>query len=291
MRTEIASPRRILNAHKQRDMMIGSIPKSGTYSRDFPTATPTLEKFGLKFSNGGAHISRTMMLAELESVLVAVPVGSFARDFRDAILVRNVLAKTTESTRRESLRRLRELYGLDESISIFALLRKLNAIDPPSLPLLAVQVVWARDPLFRATTQPILDSTEGSRIEAARLAEALDDAFPGQYSEGSRNGVARHAASSWTQSGHLKGRAKKIRARVKPSHAAITLAMFLGNATGFHGSAVFSNPWCRLLDLTADEARRRALDAPRAGLLNLRAIGEVVELSFPLFREFLPELP
>lgn len=271
--------------------MIGSIPKSGIYSRDFPAATPTLERYGLKFSDGGAHISRTMMLAELESVLAAVPVGSLASDYRDAILVRNVLAKTTESTRQKSLRHLRELYALDESVSIFALLRKLNAVDPPSLPLLAVQVVWARDPLFRATTQPILDSTESNRIETARLAEAVEEVFPGQYSEGSRNGIARHAASSWTQSGHLKGRAKKIRTRVKPSTTAITLAMFLGNATGFHGSAVFSNPWCRLLDLTADEARRRSLDAHRAGLLNLRAIGEVVELSFPLFREFLPELP
>ena len=48
--------------------------------------------------------------------------------------------------------------------------------------------------------------------------------------------------------------------------------MFLGQAAGFHGPAVFSNPWCRLLDLTADQARTRARDAHRAGLLNLRAV-------------------
>lgn len=256
----------------------------------FPTATPALEKLGLKFSSGGSHISRTMMLAELESVLVSVPSGSNAADYRDAILMRNVLAKTTESTRQKSLRHLRELYALDESVSIFALLRKLNTVDPASLPLLAVQVAWARDPLFRATTAPILDATEGTRVETACLSQAVEEVFPNQYSEVSRNAVARHAASSWTQSGHLVGRAKKIRSRVKPSPVAITLAMFLGNGAGFHGPAIFSNPWCRLLDLTADQSRTRALEAHRAGLLNLRAVGEVVELSFPLFPEFLPEL-
>lgn len=266
------------------------ISSAGRATLGFPVATPALEKLGLKFSSGGSHISRTMMLAELESVLATVPAGSSASDYRDAILVRNVLAKTTESTRQKSLRHLRELYALDEFVPIFGLLRRLNGIDPASLPLLAVQVAWARDPLFRATTAPILDSTEGARVETASLSQAIDEAFPNQYSELNRNKVARNAASSWTQSGHLAGRTKKIRARVKQSPAATTMAMFLGTMAGYHGPSVFSNPWCRLLDLPADQARSRALDAHRAGLLNLRAISEVVELSFPLFAEFLPEV-
>ena len=67
---------------------------------------------------------------------------------------------------------------------------------------------------------------------------------------------------------------------------AVTLALFLGNAAGYHGAAVFSNPWCRLLDLNPDRAKSMAFEAHRAGLLNLRAVGEVVELSFPMFAEF-----
>ena len=137
------------------------ISNSGWTTLGFPVASPALEEFGLKFTAGGAHISRTMMLIELESVLVTVPSGSSASDYRDAILARNVLAKTTESTRQESFRHLREFYALDESVPIFALLRKLNTFDPKSLPWLAVQVAWARDPLFRATTAPILGASEG----------------------------------------------------------------------------------------------------------------------------------
>ena len=262
------------------------MPASNLSSPNFPNPSLALEKFGLKFSSGGAHISRTMMLEELELALVAVSIGSGTADYREAILDRNVLGKNTDSTRKESLRRLRELYALDEAKPIFGLLRKLYAIDPKSLPLLALQVAWARDPLFRATTAPVIDAAEGDRVETDSLAQAFDAAFPGQYSELSRGQTARHAASSWTQSGHLSGRAKKTRQRVKPSVAAVTMAFFLGDIAGYHGAAVFSNPWCRLLDLNAERARTIGQEAHRAGLINLRAIGEVVELRFPLFAEF-----
>src|SRR5258708_30689465 len=160
---------------------------SGFSPLGFPAASPALETFGLKFSSGGAHISRTMMLTELGAVLANVPQGSGAADYRDAILARNVLGKTTDSTRRESLRRLRELYALDEATPIFGLLRKLQAIDVASLPLLAVQAAWGRDPLLRATTLPIVDAAEGERVETATLAKPFEATVPGQYSELIRN--------------------------------------------------------------------------------------------------------
>jgi len=262
------------------------VPASNLSPISFPAASPALETFGFKFSSGGAHISRTMMLAELVVILAAVPLGSGAADYREAILDRNVLGKNTDSTRKESLRRLRELYALDEAKPIFGFLRKLHAIDTASLPILALQVAWARDPLLRATTPPVMEASEGERVETTSLALAFEATFPNQYSELSRNQTARHAASSWTQSGHLVGRAKKTRQRIKPTVVAVTMALFFGEIAGYHGAAVFSNPWCRLLDLNADRARSIGQEAHRAGLLNLRAVGEVVEMSFPLLAEF-----
>lgn len=231
------------------------------------------------------------MLAELGTVLAHVPQGSSVADYREAILQRNVLGKTTDSTRKESLRRLRELYALDEATPIFALLRKLHAIDVSSLPLLALQVAWARDPLLRATTPALLDVSEGERVETGSLAQAVEDAFPDQYSEKSRNQTARHAASTWTQSGHLAGRVKKTRQRAKPTVSAVALAFILGDVAGYHGAAVFANPWCRLLDLNPDRARALGFESHRAGLIDQRAVGEVVELSFPLFADLLDKLP
>jgi len=252
----------------------------------FPSASLTLEAFGLKFSAGGAHISRTMMLAELESLLRAVPLGSSAVDYQQAILQRNVLDKATDSTRKESLRRLRELYALDEAKPIFGLLRKVHDIDHLSLPLLALLVAWARDPLFRATTQPVISAAVGDQVSTDSLAQAFESAFPKRYSELSRNQTARHAASSWTQSGHLAGRMNKVRQVVKAGVTAVTMALFLGDISGYYGAAVFSNPWCRLLDLSPDRARVMGMEAHRAGLINLRSVGEVVELTFPLLANF-----
>src|SRR5215207_1198030 len=113
---------------------------TGLSALGFPSGSPSLETFGLKFSSGGAHISRTLMVAELRAVLSNVPRGSSAADYREAIVQRNVLGKTTDSTQKESLRRLRELYALDEGRPIFEALRNLQGVDPRSLALLAIQV-------------------------------------------------------------------------------------------------------------------------------------------------------
>jgi hypothetical protein len=256
------------------------------HSLGFRAASPALEKFGYKFSAGGAHISRTMMIQEIGTILADLSSGSGTVDYRDAILQRNILSKSTDSTRQKSLRHLRELYALDESSPIFGLFRKLYAMDAASLPLLAVQVAWARDPLLRATTLPVIDASEGELVETISLAQAVEWAFPNHYSELNQNKIARNAASTWTQSGHLSGRFKKIRHQINPTSVSVAMALFLGDVAGYRGAEVFSNPWCRLLDLNRDRARALGLEAHRAGLINLRAIGEVVELTFPLFAEF-----
>src|SRR5258706_12199355 len=130
----------------------------------FPLPSPVLEAFGFKFSSGGGHISRTMMLSELEAVLTNVPQGSGTADYREAIVERNILGKTTDSTRQKSLRHLRELYALDEAVPIFGLLRRLYATDATSLNLLAVLFAWAHHPPLRAATQPLTDGTAGAPV-------------------------------------------------------------------------------------------------------------------------------
>jgi hypothetical protein len=227
-----------------------------------------------------------MMLVELAALLERVPLGSVPAVYREAILQRNVLGKSTDSTKQKSLRHLRELYALDEQVLLFGSLRRLYALDPTSLPLLALQVAWSRDPLLRATTPPVASAAEGARVATELLARTVTDAFPGQYSGLNANKVARNAASSWTQSGHLSGRATKTRQRVKPTPVAATMALLLGKAAGHHGPSVFTSAWCRLLDLSSSGARTLGFEAHRAGLLDLHAMGEVVEISFPRFPEF-----
>jgi hypothetical protein len=77
-----------------------------------------------------------MMLQELEVVLAAVPASSTVAQYRSAILDKNVLGKTTDSTRLKTQRHLRELYALDEQIPIFSALRSLNELSSGSVSIL-----------------------------------------------------------------------------------------------------------------------------------------------------------
>jgi len=246
-----------------------------------------LEFFGFKLSPGGAHISRTMMLQEVTLLLSAVPPKSSAQEYRKAVLDENVTRKATVTTRAKTFRHLRELYGLSETIPLFAIYRELVTFDPSSATLLSFLVAWTRDPLLRGTTPAILGATFGSDVSGEQIQRALQESFPHQYSALNIGKVSRNAASSWTQSGHLTGRAKKMRQRVQPGPAAVALSLLLGHVKGLRGEQLLSSIWCRLLDLNTTEVRSLAAQAHREDLLTMRAVGSVVEVDFPRFNQFL----
>jgi len=252
-----------------------------------PENQSQLEAFGFKFTEGGAHTSRTIMLKEITRLFSSAGIDATDEDYRRLVVVENILGKGTETTRIESLRRLRELYALSHKVPIFAVYRALMKFDPQSAALLSLLITWARDTLLRATTPAILNAAVGVRVTGDDFQQALIEAYPHQYSAKNPAKVARNAASSWTQSGHLTGRTHKIRSRVEPRPTTITFALILGYVGGVAGAQLFSSVWCRLLDLNATEARSLAEQAHRQELLTLRALGSVVEITFPRFQQLL----
>ena len=91
--------------------------------------------------------------------------------------------------------------------------------------------------------------------------------------------VARNAASSWAQSGHMEGRVRKIRRRVVATPGAAAMALWLGEMEGRAGLSLLDSDWAAVLD-----ARGRALlplvfDAKRLGLIQARVAGSVVEIN------------
>ena len=225
------------------------------------------------------------MLDEMSLCLNQVPMAATRADYGDAIIARNVLGKQTESTRKESFRRLRELYSLDPSTPVFFAYRELDRFDSQSRPVLSLLLACARDPLLRSTIPVILSAREGDELGASHFDAAIERAFPGHMKPKIRAATARHIASTWEQSGHLAGKFAKTRIRIEARPAALTFALYLGTLQEVHGEAVFATVWCQLLDLNAPMARALALQAHREGLLDLRAVGSVVEVSFPRFNE------
>jgi hypothetical protein len=247
------------------------------------TLHEVLRRAGFKFGDSGPHISRTMMLDEISRCLDVLPMEAIRNDFRAAIVERNILGKETEATRKESFRRLRELYALDPVVPIFRLFRELDAVDPASRPLFSALIACARDPLLRATLPTVAGARTGESLQAEAFDAALERACPGHLKPKIRLSTARHIASTWTQSGHLTGRNAKIRVRVSPRPAALAFALMLGSLQGHHGAELFGTDWCRILDLNANQAQQLASQAHREGLLDLRVVGNVVEIGFPRF--------
>ena len=220
------------------------------------------------------------MLSELRLLLAACPASATYEQYSEAIVERNVLLKRTEATRRESLRRLRELYGLNKGLAVFRALRDLWETAPAEQPLLALLAALARDPLLRASAKPIILAQPGNPISADMISEAVQRQLPGRFNPMTLASIGRHAASSWTQSGHLRGRANKVRAKAAAGPAGTAYALLLGYLCGARGESLFDTFWTQVTDAPASLLHERAFAASRSGYLEYRHAGDMTEVRF-----------
>lgn len=221
------------------------------------------------------------MLAELEHVLAAIPPESSRQDYAQSIIDENATGKQTASTRKLTDQRLGELYALDPAVPLFRILRRLWGLDGRSHPLLTLLCALARDPLLRATAPPVLAMAPGTELARQHLTDAVRDAVGTRLNESILDKVVRNAASSWAQSGHLKGRVRKVRQRVSPTAGSAAYALVLGYLLGYRGQRLFETLWAGALGISTADLFGLARDAKRLGILDMKQAGEVVEISFP----------
>lgn len=230
--------------------------------------------------SGGPHTSRTMMLAELTNLLDATPAAAGVADLKAAVTDHNVLGKNTLSGRQRTYRYLRELYALDLGNLAFRALRDLWDVDPDARPLLTLLSALARDPVLRATAPAILDTPVGASVASSDLTATVKTAYPGAYGDAIAAKIGRNTASTWTQSGHVVGRTRKVRTRVQCRPAAVAYALLIGHTEGRRGEMLFDTLWCRVLDHPKDMLIEQAVRASQRGLLEFKHGGDVTEVNF-----------
>jgi hypothetical protein len=238
-----------------------------------------LAALGFRVAESGPHTSKTLMLQELGALLAAVPADAPAKAYRAAIVEENVLGKRTLSTRKETASRLTALHGLDPTKPLFRVLRRLWAVDPAAHPQLALLNGLARDPLLMATTTQVMGMAQGELLQRSEMVAAVQGCSHDRLSPKVLDAVARNTASSWTQSGHLKGKVKKLRQPLKPHPVALALALWLGYANGKRGKALLNTPWAMALDTSSSGLLELAEQAKRLGLLKLSHGGGVVSID------------
>lgn len=244
-----------------------------------PHAEARAVRAGLRFGDKSVHTSRTIMFADLGALLADVAPEAVREDYVAAIVDENVLGKATIATRRWTAQRLRELYALDPRVAVFRVLRRLWLVDFPGRPLLAMLCALARDPLLRSTAPAVLALPVGTELVRSRFLDEIREVVGGRLNESVLDKVARNAASSWAQSGHLQGRMRKIRTSVVPTPGSVAMALWLGSLEGFGGPALFDCLWTRVLDRAGQDLLSVAFEAKRLGLIHARAGGGVVEID------------
>ena len=240
-----------------------------TWDADPLEHTKTLPRAGFRFGERGTHTD----------LFTAVPPRMDREAYRTAIIDDNVLGKPTAATRRLTNQRLGELYGLDPRLPLFRVLRRLWLIDEAGRPLLAILCALARDPLLRSTAPSVLRLPVGAELVRATFLEEIRDVVGSRLNDAVLDKVARNAASSWSQSGHLVGRVRKIRTRVTPTPGPLALALWMGTLEGRAGEALLGSRWTHVLDRTGRELLPVALQAKQLGLIRARAGGGVVEID------------
>ena len=220
------------------------------------------------------------MLEELSTLLESVPANAPKRDYVAAIVENNVLGKQTAATRKLSAQRLSELYALEASVPLFRVLRRFWQDDVLGRPLLALLCCLARDPLLRATAEPVLSMSSGEELSRQKITDAIRLTVDDRLNDATLDKVVRNVSSSWVQSGHLKGRTRKFRQTVRPTPLTTAYALMLGYLEGLRGRQLFETNWARVLDVSPAELRNSAAEAKRLNGLDFKAAGDVIEIGF-----------
>ena len=190
-----------------------------------------------------------MMLEDLQLLLSYVCSPDATKsDYLKAVEEDNCLGKRSGKTRKLTGGHLVYLYSLDPSVTVFRVLLYFWSRDVDGQPLLALLCAYGRDALLQTSAPFILKFIKGETVSRKSLEECIDDEFPGRFSKATLKSTAQNLNSTWTKSGHLIGKARKIRSKAKPTPGSVSYALFLGYLEGIRGEALFMTEYARLLD-------------------------------------------
>ncbi|MEI7922414.1 MAG: hypothetical protein WCJ40_10930 [Planctomycetota bacterium] len=241
-----------------------------------------IEKLGFSLEKGGAHTARTMMFDELSILLDYVEIPNARKsDYKSAIQDKNCLAKRSTKSRILTFRHLVDLYSLDVEVPLFRALIFFWHRDLNSRPLLGLLCAYCRDAILRQSATLIQNTTTGSILTRQAMQQHIDSFQPGRFSEATLRSTAQNVNSTWTQSGHLSGRACKIRTIPIASAASVSYALMIGYLTQERGLSLFQTEYMRLLDCSVEKAIELAEEASRKGWIVFKRVGNVMEVVFP----------
>jgi hypothetical protein len=254
-------------------------PKSSSGPDLFADSTIHL---GFRHNVSSVHLSRTIMLDELESLFAYTgDAGASKSAYFNAIVIDNCLGKRSDKTRNLTYTHLTELYGLDPAIPLFKALLFFWHRDAQARPLLALLLASARDPLLRNSAPFIAQLPPNSILKRESTEAFIESQYPDRYSPATLKSAAQNTNSSWTKSGHLTGRTIKRRSKANPTAANVAFAMYISHILGLRGTLLLESEYIKMLDAPRDTIISLAEIASQKGWMIFKRVGDVIEVNFP----------
>ena len=259
--------------------MINGLDKAELVINDMKNS---LTKFGFSFEKGGAHLARTMMLDELSILLSYVNDPTAKKDeYFHAINEENCLGKRSGRTRKITTRHLADLYALDPNITLFKSLLFFWKRDQKAHPILSLLCAYSRDAVLRLSFPFISKLAFGQVITRTDLEAFIETIDPNRFSPATLKSTAQNINSTWTQSGHLIGKVKKIRTKIEPTPGSVAYMLLLGFLNGVRGQNLFATEYAKLLDSSTSRLIDLAENASRKGWITFKRVENVIEVFFP----------
>lgn len=236
---------------------------------------------GFKTTTGGAHASRTIMLAELGLLLDACPEAATQAEYRQAAVELNCLGKRSASTRALTWGHLVDLYGVNPEQFVFRGMRWFWARDVEGRPLTALSAALARDGLLSAIAPHIWAVPVGSTVSRESIEACMASRFPDRFSVATLKSVAQNINATLTQTGHLSGRVRKLRQQARPTAGSVAYALLLGYASGARGPELFQTRFMKAQDVPAAVCIDLAEEAARKGWVEFKRVADIMEVAFP----------
>lgn len=235
----------------------------------------------LILSNSTTVSARTIMVAEIEALLDAVPrFGVPFDDYQRAILDENCVNKPTLGSRKDAVFRLRRLYGLDFSDPVYCVFHKLWSRSKASRPLLALQRTWLTDRIIRDSADFFISLNPGEEVTPEKTSLWVKSHYGDYYSDASVRSIGRSLNSCWHQAGFVDGIYKRTRCNAVVTPENVVFAMYLGYLDGKDGAGLFETKMTSILDISRIQLIALVESAACQGLIKFKHIAEVMEIGF-----------
>lgn len=234
--------------------------------------------YGFVDSHSGMHTSRTMMFVELDALMSALPEPLSAKVVREAILTENILGKATYSGRRNSANKLIALYGFTES-PLYAIFEMLYRASTTGRPALALLMALCRDGVLREVLPLLLNTAPGEPLGTEQVNSALLASEAVRFTEKTRRSTTRNILGSLRAAGFISRSQPTLRTAMVVDTQVITFAVLIAWMRGLRADDILASPYMLLLRVDSAQVTAALRAAHRAGLLNSRLLGDVVDLS------------